>query len=167
MKKLVGKRKSLLLGIAVLLAALLLAGLLILIWNNQQSGGDRATLEPYAICDDDEFYTMVVVDQIYISDKIDEFRPVVEKIQSTEGHESSPNCMFMLTMYAINTGDRQRASENYQAWGQVFSEKGGYTGTWKDTNVQTPDDLKPTIEFLENDDFVNGGPVEWDGAIPE
>lgn len=166
MNKFIGSKKTVL--IVAMGFVLLLGGAGAYYFNeNKSQDNSSGEMSTYSTCDNDEFFSKIVQEQIFLTDKFEEFLPVAEQVKNTKGHESSPNCMYILTMYAINTGDREKVTEYYNQLQETYSQNSGYTGTWKESNVQTPDQLKPTIEFMQNEELTNGGPLEWEGGLEE
>lgn len=121
----------------------------------------------FSTCEDESFRVMVVDEEITLSKNIEKLQPVVENIKSVGSYESSPNCMLLLTMYAVNTGDAKNAVTYHDKLTKAYGDSKGYSGTLSTAKVQSPEDLASVVAFTAKAQAVNGQAFEWDGKQPK
>jgi len=80
-------------------------------------------------------------------DKVTELEPITNEIKQVPGYEQNVNCLAILLTYAINQSDAV-AAEDYLAKLQAAYPNSKYDNDIA-RYVSTPDEYKPTVEFLK------------------
>lgn len=80
--------------------------------------------------------------------KISELHAVVDEIEAIPGYDQDANCLYVTLTYYINTSDAVKSREVYDKLANVYDPQEGYETIIVDT-AQKPEELKPTVEFLE------------------
>jgi hypothetical protein len=160
------KSKKFILAAAIIMIVILSSGGGLLFISNNRSTTD-SEISKFSTCDDESFRVMVVDEGIIYSENTNKLRMVIDDVKETSSYKDSPNCNFLLTMYAINTGDTKAVSEYHSDLAKTYALKNGYTGALRDANLQTPDALVPVIDFMTKNRPSGGQAFEWDGKQPE
>jgi hypothetical protein len=81
--------------------------------------------------------------------KVAELEPQAQAIEQIAGYDQDVNCLYVVLTYYINTSDAPKARELYNKLAAAYNPNEGYETVIRDV-TKTPEELGPTITFLEN-----------------
>lgn len=80
---------------------------------------------------------------------VDRLQPIVQQMESSVGYEDDPNCVYVVMTYYINTSDSEKATQLYNQLVQAYDPDEGYDQSIA-ARAKSPEEVKPTIEFLQS-----------------
>jgi hypothetical protein len=81
--------------------------------------------------------------------KVVELEPQAQEIEKIAGYDQDVNCLYVVLTYYINTSDGTKARQLHTTLKEVYDPNKGYQTVLWDV-AQTPEELEPTVAFLEN-----------------
>jgi hypothetical protein len=74
--------------------------------------------------------------------------PQVQEIEQIPGYDQDPNCLFVALTYYIHISNAEKAKELFGKLERTYDPAEGYETVIVDV-AQSPKELKPTVEFLQ------------------
>ncbi len=131
--------------------------------DNNESSHDNET--SYA-CSDTAFTDRFIGEELYTSVNSQKLAEFVQEVKGYTDYDKSPNCMYALTMHAINTGDHSAAQESYDKLKTAYDAAKGYVGSLAQVSVRVPDELKDSVDFLAKQaENLEKGKLNWGAPV--
>lgn len=74
-------------------------------------------------------------------------KPVAKEIESTEGYNKDPNCMYVLTIYYTELNNLEKSQESYNRMEKLLGDDGILSDQFN--LMYSAEDLKQRVEFVE------------------
>ncbi len=116
----------------------------------------QAYVSNYRVCTDNP---TIINNAIFASapTKTDELKKTVDKILVTPNFEADQNCLYFVSLYYLNVGDRSKADKYYQAYSAMYDDQKAYVRDLNKTEYRlSKSTLDKKLEFKSlSDDLSN------------
>jgi len=130
---------------------------------SNSKAGESVDQETLVQCSDEAFAIRLIDNGLLLSQNLQELSELADEVLAMTNYENSPNCMYVLTYYSINSGDSENVKQRFVQLVNAYNNNSGYVGSLADMGLLSPPELQPSIDIVSGDAGISNTAIfEWE-----